>query len=221
MDLYQDLEIYWAGLLSPFQPSKEVSDQLFSQLVKTYNEEGRHYHTIDHIEKLVHLADHYSDIIQKKTIVGFSILYHDIVYRPGMGDNEELSAERAEVSLNKLNVPPATIEEVKEFIITTKFHHSGEVTDPDLKYFLDFDLSILAAPREEYMQYVKNVRKEFAHLSDAHFAWGRRSFLQSILAKPFIYFTSEFRRLESDARENMNWEISEVSVKMNRANFTS
>ena len=74
MDLYHDLEIYWAGLVSPFQPSKEVSDQLFSQLVKTYNEEGRHYHTTEHIEKLVHLADHYSDIIQKKTIVGFSIL---------------------------------------------------------------------------------------------------------------------------------------------------
>lgn len=221
MDLYNDLEIYWASLVSPFHPSKEASDQLFSQLVKTYNEEGRYYHTTEHLEKLVHLAEHYSDVIQKKAVIGFSIFYHDIVYRPGMSDNEELSAERAEVSLNKLNVPPAIIEEVKEFINSTRFHHAGEVTDPDLKYFLDFDLSILAAPREEYMQYVKNVRKEFEHLSDAHFAWGRRSFLQAIMAKPFIYFTSEFRRLEADARENMNWEISEVSVKMNRANFTS
>lgn len=220
MPYFQNLRSYWDHLVSSFNPSPQLSDELFNHLVKTYNEEGRYYHTTDHLENMATLAGHYREMIDKKEVIGFSLFYHDIVYRPGMGDNEELSAERAIVSLNKLSVPAAIIEDVKTFILATKFHHAGEVTDTDLKYFLDFDLSILAAPREEYTQYMKNVRKEFDHLSDAHFAWGRRTFLQSILKKPFIYFTSEFRRLEDDARENMEWEIGEVSMKMNKANFT-
>jgi predicted metal-dependent HD superfamily phosphohydrolase len=76
---------------------------------------------------------------------------------------------------------------------------------------LDIDLSILAAPREEYVRYARQIRDEWvpAVASDAEFRIGRVAFLSRMLAAPHVYLTTNGqRRWDEAARENMTWELN-------------
>lgn len=145
---------YWQQLVSPFSPDKQLIKHLFEHIEKAYHEEKRFYHNINHILKLLVLADHHTASIADTATVQFSILYHDIVYNSGSVDNEAKSAVIAKEALLQLNVNPKTIAKVEAYIIATKNHFAQKPFDTDLKYFLDFDLSILASPREEYTNYL-------------------------------------------------------------------
>lgn len=140
-------------------------------------------------------------------VVLFAIFYHDVVYVPGKGDNEYQSAVLAKRALEQLGVPSGMIEEVQHFIEATRQHKLPADADPDLKYFIDFDLDILSAEREAYLSYLINVRREYGHLPTGQFAGGRGAFLRSMLSQEHIFYTESFRAKEEKARKNMHWEL--------------
>ena len=200
-------------LFQRFQQSAGNADvnlvtEFFRQLEKHYTEPGRHYHTFQHIEQLLLLADEFRDLVQKRTVVDLAIFYHDVVYEAGRADNEIRSAEMAGEALQSLGIPVSIIEDVKDFIIATKDHFSVETTDRDLEYFLDFDLSILSAWPEMYQRYAKRVRQEYAAIPDTFYNPGRISFLKKALQLPHLYFTEDFRKKEPKAKANLEWEIN-------------
>ncbi|HEY1113374.1 MAG TPA: hypothetical protein VGE66_07420 [Chitinophagaceae bacterium] len=160
-----------------------------------------------HIEALLHLYFQYESEFHKGNVVLFSIFYHDVVYVPGKGDNEYQSAVLAKRALEKLGVRPEMIKEVQHFIEATSQHKLRDDADPDLKLFIDFDLSILAADQEVYKVYLINVRREYNYLPTEQFAWGRGAFLRSMLSQEHIFYTKSFRAKEEDARKNMQWEL--------------
>lgn len=202
-----DLPEIWRRLASGYSPDESLVDALYSDLDNHYSEPHRYYHNWSHIEALLNLFFQYKGEIQKGDVVLFAIFYHDVVYVPGKGDNEYQSAVLAKRALEQLGVPPGMIEEVQHFIEATSQHKLYEDADPDLKFFIDFDLSILAADREVYQVYLINVRREYGYLSTEQFAGGRGVFLRSILSQEHIFYTESFRAKEERARKNMQWEI--------------
>jgi predicted metal-dependent HD superfamily phosphohydrolase len=146
---------------------------------------------------------------------------HDLIYDTNSADNEERSAEFASYLLNKLTLPQNITKRVKELILATKHDGresgresgretigSGDTSATDFAYVRDIDLSILGAPPNEYKDYIKAVRKEYAQYSEKQFNEGRVRFLRQFLAKDRIYKTEFFfDRFEDRARDNLFREL--------------
>ena len=204
---------HWFALTAKYSNDEFVVRQLYDDLVRHYKEPHRFYHTVSHIEKLLSLAVFFSPKLAARDVVEFAIFYHDVIYNPGRGDNEFQSAAIAKEALVRLGFPRQTCEEVLIFIEATSAHQLLAATNTeDLKYFLDFDLNILAAEKEEYAAYAAAVRKEFYSVPDAQYSLGRSGFLKSLLKKPNIFFTIQFQtEKEGQARKNIQKEIDDLT----------
>lgn len=202
-----DLWEMWRTLATKYSPDESLLAGLYTELTDHYREAHRYYHNLDHIESLLQLYFQYEKELSQPDVVLFSIYYHDVVYTPGKEDNEYQSALIAQKALLQLGVPGATIKVVQGFIEATSNHTLPLDAEGDLRFFIDFDLSILAAQSELYEAYVHNIRKEYNFLSTEQFALGRSAFLQKMLQKEHIFYTGDFQVGEEAARKNMQWEL--------------
>lgn len=200
---------FWLEACASCRAAADAVETGFEAVMNLLNEPHRFYHNAGHIYHLLTLYDEYKTKLDKKSVVVFSIFYHDAVYVPGRSDNEHKSAGMAEEKLKKLYAADDVIANVVAFILATKNHHAVTARDNDRKYFLDFDLSILAADKEAYAVYVKNIRKEYSFLPAEQFAAGRKAFVQNALRLPHLFFTPDFRRQEEAARQNLQRELTE------------
>jgi predicted metal-dependent HD superfamily phosphohydrolase len=133
--------------------------------------------------------------------------YHDAVYDPRRGDNEEVSAERARIGLRGL-VDDATVEEVARLVLLTAGHDPAPV-DTNGAVLCDADLAVLAGPPESYAAYASAVREEYRHLTDEEFTAGRAAVLEHLLALPALYRLPETAAQWTDrARANLAAELS-------------
>ena len=183
-------------------------------IIGHYSESIRSYHTTEHLQVLLFLADLFSEDIQDRTAVALSILFHDVIYDPTSPSNEEDSAKLFQEFCEQAGPTLAPYEpKVVKWILQTKRHHNLEnpdTTEEDEKLFLDFDLAILGCDSfDEYNErYAKGVRREYGHIEDASFAQKRAAFLRSFLEHPFLFHSELVRtRLEEVARRNVEQEI--------------
>lgn len=200
----------WEQLTS-FSRKKELKDQLWDEIVYLYSGQHRHYHNLTHVAYLYSLCDKYVDRMTNKAVIGFAIMYHDIVYDTYRKDNEEQSAEIAEKHLRQLAVNDNLISNVKQFILATKDHKvpADAKLKEDLALFLDFDMAILAAEPELYNLYSQKIRKEYGNYSDDIYKEGRKQALQKVLEADKIFVSSDFQKsMEEPARRNINNEVS-------------
>jgi predicted metal-dependent HD superfamily phosphohydrolase len=153
-----------------------------------------------------------------REVVLFSIFYHDIIYNVLRKDNELRSAQLAVKRLQALQVPASTIEQVKLYIEATKTHAVTEAVThvSDLQFFLDFDMSVLAARPSTYRAYSEGVRKEYRIYPNKMYYAGRKQFLQHCLQAEFIFQTPTFRKIyEPHARENIARELESIDNRQN------
>lgn len=199
----------WRDLVAQYNRDEKLIAEAWSEILKAYSGNKRHYHNLQHIAALLKLSDNYAQELADKNIVDFAIFYHDYFYQVPGPQNEHKSAVFAGHRLAELHVPADMTEQVKLYIEATKTHESVPVTHPsDLLYFLDFDMAILGAPWEEYEVYLANIRKEYKWYPDVLYYPGRKSFLKQTLEKEHFYHTEVFRKeLEAKARENMRREL--------------
>ncbi|HYE53542.1 MAG TPA: hypothetical protein VD996_01820 [Chitinophagaceae bacterium] len=190
------------------------TDVLLNEIMEAYSAPARYYHNLLHIEALLALSEQYAEKLVNRTVVDLSIFYHDIIYKVPGGDNERQSAILATARLKELGLEAATIDEVAKFIEATKTHDLADVQHrSDLAYFLGFDMAILGAEWDEYLAYIKNIRREYAVFPDALYYPGRESFLRSTLDKPRIFLTDDLStRFELQARENMRRELAALPI---------
>jgi predicted metal-dependent HD superfamily phosphohydrolase len=131
-----------------------------------------------------------------------------ILARNTTQDLRALCDELEPRALRELGFAPQKIELVERMILATKRHERGDLPQEALA-FLDADLSILGTDRERYDEYVRQVRKEYAHVPDDAFRTGRNAILRTFLERPRLYFTDEFfERFEASARANLYREVS-------------
>ncbi|WP_207494121.1 HD domain-containing protein [Aridibaculum aurantiacum] len=200
--------------LTAFNPDTELKNTLLHEIKSAYTAPGRHFHNLDHIEQMLQLCDEHIAALQNPVVVGFAIVYHDIIYNTERRDNEEQSAEKARRHLKAINLKRSFISEVEAFILATKDHVIPEevVNKNDLAFFLDFDLAVLGSSEFAYEQYRKDIRQEYLQYRTHVYKEGRKQAMLQLLKKDHLYYTNAFRELyEQQARENINNELAEFA----------
>ncbi len=200
----------WMQITAQYGADKVTAESIYQNLLKRYNEGGRYYHDLNHVQTLLHdIGEYYSGNIPHE--VYFAIWFHDAIYNTLLGNNEARSAELAEEQLRLLNVPADIIKKVSTLILKTANHANAEASDEATKVFLDADLKILGIPAAKYEQYTAQVRKEYHLVPDMLFNRGRRKFIEHTLALPRIYRTDFFGdQYEVQARINLANELKQL-----------
>ncbi len=163
-----------------------------ARLIASYGDGSRSYHDLAHLaEVLDHLGRLAADRrtrLPDPAAAELAAWYHDAVYDPTAGDNEDRSADLARDELTRLRVPAAVVAEVQRLVRLTRLHDPapGDFAGAAL---CDADLAVLARPAAGYAAYVAAVRREYAHVPDALFRTGRGAVLQGLLDLPELFRT--------------------------------
>ncbi len=203
------LKQYWTELCNRYSSDQQLIAHYFDEINTAYTESHRHYHTLEHIHSMLLEINACQNSAIDKGALLFATWFHDMVYNPRKQNNETASAEIAVKALKQLWVPENSIQKVQKLILATANHTDTRIApDPDMDFFLDCDLKILGAPREEYLLYAENIRKEYKHVISFIYKAERKKVLKRFLESPGIYRTDYFRtKYESQARSNVSFEI--------------
>ena len=179
----------------------------------SYNEPGRHYHTLVHIDAMLTLATNHE--VQDRVAVDLATIFHDIIYDAvagGGGSNERESAQVFVEFAHSTTMTSDRINKVVEWIERT-WSHDGAGLDSDGQLFMDFDMSILGAERGAYALYASQVRLEYGHVNWLYWRVGRSQFLSASTSKK-VFCTSEFAALEGKALENARAECLKLRLEL-------
>lgn len=201
---------FWEGIY--VVPSRKAEfNTLLSQILDRYSTPERHYHNLVHITKmLMFLIEREVESDNLDELV-LATIFHDVIYDPQRGDNEERSARFAEENLGSFGFSEDLILRVRHLILCTKLHQVI-CTNPNSLIFIDADLLVFGAPPEEYDEYARNIRKEYAFVSDHDYRAGRPKVLQRYLDRASIYLTPDLEASHgARARANLHREISELA----------
>ena len=152
----------------------KVSNQT---ILAMWNEAHRSYHTLDHLNDLIDQINedkqYYSQKEYEKLII--SSLFHDIIYDPTKGDNEEKSAE---FFMNCCEEKDSSdILEIKQIILDTKTHKSSTPLSED---FCHYDMSIVERDFDQLLKWEQGIATEYSIYGDLY-KEGRLKFLESLL----------------------------------------
>ena len=187
---------------------------LWQDIAMRYNESQRVYHSLQHIRQLFGQFEQIKHHLNQQHIIALALFYHDVIYEPTCVDNELKSAEYAVESLSPY-LSAEQCQYIYALIMMTASHqiddidkNSDKAKESDAAYLLDMDLSILGASWSEYEQYAKDVRQEYANVSNADYCVGRIEVLEGLLAHLTLYLTDYYHsKLENQARQNIEREI--------------
>ncbi|NYH54252.1 MULTISPECIES: HD domain-containing protein [Nocardiopsis] len=203
------LEAAWRGLAGNTPEAVAVGAELLGR----WNEPHRRYHTLTHLEATLRAVDLLRDEARDADRVRYAVWFHDAVYEGVPGRDEEESAELAERLLSLMGAEPAFVREVARLVGVTATHRPGR-WDADGAVLCDADLSVLAAPADEYLAYTTAIRAEYRHVSDEEFRAGRTGVLRSLLEAPHLFHTPFGRaRWEARARVNMLAELDRLDAR--------
>lgn len=196
----------YTALLSKYTEDKNLIAKFWNEIETAYSAKKRHYHTLHHLANLLQQLSTVKDQIKSWDVILFTLYYHDIVYNALKSDNEEQSTVLASARMKQISIPGQTIEQCKEQILATKKHLPS--TDSDTNYFTDADLSVLGADWGTYLNYYKNIRKEYAIYPSIIYNPGRKKVLLYFLEMERIFKTDYFySKLEKQAKQNLQKEF--------------
>lgn len=200
----------WKRTASNYSKDNDLIERFWNEIETAYTFRKRVYHDLEHLDYMLEHAESNQSNIENYDCLIFSIFYHDIVYSIRRKDNEIRSATLAVERLTALGVPAETIECCRKQIMATR--HLERYPDYDTRYLADIDLAILGEERKVYRRYMLEIRKEFGVFPDFMFNKGRKKFLMYFLNQDRIYQTDEyFEKYEDIARENLKWELVQLS----------
>lgn len=176
-------------------------DPAHGEIQRAYSEPQRHYHTLEHIARVLSLFDGVRSRVRETGAAELALWLHDFVYDPRAKDNEERSAAYAKRILGEGGVRPEVGEQVTALIMATR--HASPPEGTDACYVVDTDLSILGSTAAEFDRYEGQVRQEYAFVSEPDWRMGRSRILRVFLDRPTIFLMPEFASLEASARANL------------------
>jgi predicted metal-dependent HD superfamily phosphohydrolase len=193
---------------------------IHQEIRRAYGEPHRHYHTLEHVGRVLELVDTVRHRLARPDEVELALWLHDVIYHPRAADNEERSAAYAQDLLHGGQVDPRVGERVAALILATR-HVAGAAPaavsdDLDTAYVLDTDLSILGAPEAEFDRYEAQVRREYAYRTDEEWRQGRMRVLTMFQGRPRIYITEAFAYLEAPARANLARSLARLAAAPTR-----
>lgn len=196
-------------LCSLFNQDKVLIENLWHEIEKNYSEKARHYHNLTHLENMLSELESVKEEILNFSNISFAVFYHDVIYDATSKRNEEKSAEFATLRLQKLGLQETDLTEISDQILATKSHQKSE--NNDVNYLLDADLSILGKDTQTYIDYTKNIRKEYSIYPDLLYKPGRKKVLQHFLELEHIFKTEYFsEKYEHQAKKNIELETKQL-----------
>ena len=184
----------------------------FTELAGRYAEKQRHYHTLRHVTDCLSCLDEAQDPPSDSFSVEAALWFHDIIYNPKSGNNEEASARYARQFLATTKVNAAVVTRIEQLIRLTK--HPSMPCTHDEKLLIDIDLSILGANPEAFDRYDRQIRLEYAFVPGILYKRKRRATLNSFLERERIYQTDEFfEQREARARANIERAVRALGLR--------
>jgi predicted metal-dependent HD superfamily phosphohydrolase len=186
-------------------------DRIFNLLLAAYTQPDRHYHNLNHIDRVLTILERFdgehSQRLQDPISVILATWFHDFVYNSQATDNEAQSAKAAKELLSNLELS-LDLDRIEQLILATQGHQI-DPDDADLCIFLDADLAILGADSVCYAAYMRSIRREYEWIDEATYRTGRSRILASFLQRDRLYYTDLlFDELEAIARINLQQEIA-------------
>jgi len=206
----ESMQRAWVKALEKYRVAPAEAYPAFDVLVAAYTAPERHYHNLEHLAEMFRVVDRLSNIVEDPAALYLAVWFHDAVYDSRAKDNEKRSGELAVDLLGPIGVPASAIERIVQMIWATA--HTLDSAPPasrDTRVLLDADLAILGAAPERYARYARDIRSEYAWVSEADYRAGRAAVLGLFLAKPRIYLTDVmFEEGEERARANLTAELA-------------
>jgi predicted metal-dependent HD superfamily phosphohydrolase len=173
-----------------------------ADLLRRWSEPHRRYHTVEHLAAMLDVVDRNAALADDALAVRLAAWFHDAVYDPRAGDNEERSA-----ALARAAVPAHLADEVVRLVLVTKGHATG-TDDRNGSLLCDADLAILAASPDRYARYAAAVREEYSFVPEDVFRAGRAAVLRSLAELPVLFrVVPERDEWTAAARANLAMEI--------------
>lgn len=180
----------------------KTDELLFQQLVASYSELHRKYHTLQHLEACLTQLDHVRAETERAAEVELALWFHDAIYNTYRKDNEQQSAEWARESALEAGVSNEQANRIYALILVTT--HDAVSAGRDAAVLVDVDLSILGADVERFAEYERQIREEYAWVPETLYRKARRHILRGFLDRERIFSTEYFyTQYETQARENI------------------
>ncbi len=190
-----------------------TADAWFDSVVTRHRAPGRHYHDLRHVRWVVHHVRELANATDPPRTDGevdrlvAAACFHDVVYDATRHDNEARSADLARRALLEIGWDTGAVDHVGTLIEATAGHADpDDRSQPDVTtaVLLAADLGVLATEANRYGDYVRNVRREYAHLDDGAWRAGREAFVDAMLARDRIFpDVLRLDRWERRARANL------------------
>ncbi len=201
--------IRWRWLCASLDLTSGPTGEVFARLSEAYATPRRAYHNLAHIGFCLETFDRLRGEAADPLTVELALWFHDAVYDIQADDNEARSADLARECLTRLGVPAGRVKAVTDLIMVTR--HDRPPETPDGKVIADVDLAILGAPREPFLEYERNIRREYALVDDTVYREKRLAVLEGFLARPRLFLTATGKGLfEKNARLNLRQAIGRL-----------
>jgi predicted metal-dependent HD superfamily phosphohydrolase len=182
--------------------AQNVDESLHHRLIACWSEGHRHYHTLQHLDECLTLLDEVRGYARRPAEIALALWFHDAFYEPGREGNEERSARWARISVQQAGLHDEVAQRVHALVMATR--HESVPDEADARLMVDIDLAVLGAEPSRFDEFERQIRAEYAHLSDERFRAGRTRILERLARRDTIYSTACFRHaLERQARENL------------------
>mgnify|MGYP000162122760 CR=1 FL=1 len=187
-------------------------EEIWESLEMLYTEQGRHYHTLEHIQDCLIKLDEWPTKISAENYqsIELAIWFHDLIYDSQRADNEDASAALFTHFFRGHELQP----NVYALILATRHKVTDGMQAEEI--MCDIDLSILGAIIPgKYQQYSDNIRKEYSWVTDEEYCEARIRVLTNFLAKDHLYQTPYAQgRWGKQARINIQQERDLLSAAL-------
>ena len=207
------LPLVQVGVDTPLSTTEEWIQRLWTLHV----EPTRHYHTAVHVQEMLEYLDAVrssesssSSLLSpvQEAVIVMSIYFHDAIYNPQSGTNEEDSEKLWQEFAQAVKLAnKEMIDEVSNFILATKKHKVSTENSSTLALFLDLDLAVLAKEPSAYLSYAALIRREYHFVPVETYCSKRAEILQDMANQPHLFASPAFGPWEDRARNNLRNEI--------------
>lgn len=195
---------------------RDVAQSVGTELAQRWMDPQRHFHNLEYLKTTLENVDILSEQARDVDAIRLAVWYHGAIFdvseaaveRGEAGLNVLSSADYAADSLAELGVREAQIEKITDLI--RGLHRHQAVDDIDAQVLSDADLSILAADPQEYLEYLRAIRREYAAYDESRFIAARSKVIGSLLNRPQLFWTHGAAGWEEQARENLRAELERL-----------
>jgi predicted metal-dependent HD superfamily phosphohydrolase len=202
----------------------------FSLILIQYTEDGRSYHTLNHILEGLKVIDRLCDQLgilpTDHNTLKFAFFYHDVVYNASAkkGENEQASVDFARDYL--MHCMPVRFPVIEHLILMTADHQGADLPTDEhhdtvaklWPIMSDADLAILGTKVSVYEKYAQKVWNEYRPFYErADFVKGRLAFLSGFMSRPIFKTRDMIVRYEKQALMNLQDEKDALLLEQMRA----